>query len=193
MPPACCVGGCNKETVKDGVSHHGFPKDKKLRSLWIKSVANTRKDWTGPTESTKRNSIVVCSDHFREDCFTSTYRTKKSLGLPAKPQLESDAIPTIFNLPRLPVPGGSNAEEVTVPKKARSAVRKREVRRVSIINLKLVFLPIGHTGSIPHIHTLAIHDTHSLLPVYCLQNTVIWQVGEITVCSTTCCPKNMPI
>ena len=90
MPKECVVGGC-KNMPKDGVSFHEFPDDALIRDQWVKAVKSTRKFWNGPSAHS-----VVCSNHFVEEDFLLTCRTKKKLGIKTKMYLEKSAIPTVF-------------------------------------------------------------------------------------------------
>ena len=93
MPKECVVGGC-KNMPKDGVSFHEFPDDALIRDQWVKAVKSTRKFWNGPSAHS-----VVCSNHFVEEDFLLTCRTKKKLGIKTKMYLEKSAIPTVFVRP----------------------------------------------------------------------------------------------
>ncbi|KAH3867907.1 hypothetical protein DPMN_031044 [Dreissena polymorpha] len=52
------------------------------RRLWIRGIQTTTK--------------LVCSMHFTLESFSSSTRTKWLLGLPCKPALNQDAVPTLF-------------------------------------------------------------------------------------------------
>ncbi|KAL0841851.1 hypothetical protein ABMA28_014090 [Loxostege sticticalis] len=69
--PSCAILSCRKRSnchtkTKGGVSFHRFPKDPKLRKIWMDATG--REDWI----STK--SSCICSLHFTED----DYAVKKS-------------------------------------------------------------------------------------------------------------------
>ena len=110
MPSRCVVQGC-PHTPGFMITLHGFPKDDKLRKAWIAYVQHRRK-WN-PTPNTSH----ICSAHFAKECFENWGQVKA--GASRKLILKRDAIPG----------GPMDTEEAEV----RTAVKKRELQRVSII------------------------------------------------------------
>ncbi|BES97347.1 Hypothetical protein NTJ_10161 [Nesidiocoris tenuis] len=80
----CCAFGCSnrsdRKKKKDGVGFHRFPKDEKLRKLWVQAVC--RKNWKPSTNT------VICTEHFAETDVNRTY--------PSGPKLRENVIPTVF-------------------------------------------------------------------------------------------------
>ena len=126
MPKECVVGGC-KNMPKDGVSFHEFPDDALIRDQWVKAVKSTRKFWNGPSAHS-----VVCSNHFVEEDFLLTCRTKKKLGIKTKMYLEKSAIPTVFARPTPNLTEDVYKKDYQTPaRKNRQALEnKRERQRV---------------------------------------------------------------
>lgn len=59
----CCVPGCQNNNKKDRhISFYVFPKDPKLREIWIENIAKPGKSLSSPFKPT--NGHRVCSDHF---------------------------------------------------------------------------------------------------------------------------------
>ena len=126
MPKECVVGGC-KNMPKDGVSFHEFPDDALIRDQWVKAVKSTRKFWNGPSAHS-----VVRSNHFVEEDFLLTCRTKKKLGIKTKMYLEKSAIPTVFVRPTPNLTEDVYKKDYQTPaRKNRQALEnKRERQRV---------------------------------------------------------------
>lgn len=91
----CVCVGCSNDTVnhkKEGVRFHQFPKDPKVRKAWEVAIGRTKYPKTGS----------VCSEHFTDDCYMSSYNYKlqhcstSTPVRPTRPQLKPNAIPTIF-------------------------------------------------------------------------------------------------
>ena len=108
MPSRCVVQGC-PNTPGFMITLHKFPKDGKLRKAWIAYVQRRRK-WN-PTPDTSR----ICSAHFAKECFENWAQVKA--GVSRTLILKEGAIP-----------GGPMATEEG---QVRTAVKKRELRRVS--------------------------------------------------------------
>ena len=126
MPKECVVGGC-KNMPKDGVSFHEFPDDALIRDQWVKAVKSTRKFWNGPSAHS-----VVCSNHFVEEDFLLTCRTKKKLGIKTKMYLEKSAIPTGFVRPTPNLTEDVYKKDYQTParKNRQALMNKRERQRV---------------------------------------------------------------
>ncbi|KAL3854921.1 hypothetical protein ACJMK2_028654 [Sinanodonta woodiana] len=95
MVKRCIVGGCSN-TKREGVSLHSFPTNPVSRNQWIKQIRTTRRDWTEPT-SDRRDSQVVCSDHFKEDDFDPAFKLKHSFGIRSSRRLLPNAVPCMFS------------------------------------------------------------------------------------------------
>ena len=68
------AAGCSN-TNADGVSLFKFPKDEKLRALWIKQVRRFRAEWTCTEYS------VLCSEHFSDECFEVESKLAAEFGM----------------------------------------------------------------------------------------------------------------
>lgn len=89
MPRRCVVGGCNNIPGGD-ISVHKFPKESKLRRIWINFVNITRSDFVCTENS------VICSAHFEEDCFEASFLLKQQFGLGSRGRaLTEGKYPTI--------------------------------------------------------------------------------------------------
>ncbi|XP_054722660.1 uncharacterized protein LOC129232551 [Uloborus diversus] len=85
----CEAYGCSSKINKrdPGITFHRFPKDPKLRMMWIRAVC--RKDpTTGEIWQPSTNS-ALCSKHFSEEMFDRTST--------AKIRLHKNAVPEIFD------------------------------------------------------------------------------------------------
>ncbi|XP_054718701.1 uncharacterized protein LOC129228087 isoform X2 [Uloborus diversus] len=85
----CEAYGCSSKINKrdPGITFHRFPKDPKLRMMWIRAVC--RKDpTTGEIWQPSTNS-ALCSKHFSEEMFDCTST--------AKIRLHKNAVPEIFD------------------------------------------------------------------------------------------------
>ena len=125
----CVVYGCDN-SAGPLISVHWFPKDKKLRQLWVNFVKNTRK-WEAKQVSIH---VGVCSAHFEDDCFLN--KLQASMGLAQRLLLKKDAVPTIYPEGTSRTSAASDSSQQT---HQRSAARKREVQRVSMIILRAVY------------------------------------------------------
>ena len=125
MVKRCVAGGCGN-TNREGVSLFIFPKDLRMRRRWANQVKRTRKGWEGPTYYS-----VLCSLHFEAKCFEAASGLYKSFGLGRRrPQLKSDAVPTLFERPVLKR-SRSAAKEGQITTKRRTALKQRERTAVS--------------------------------------------------------------
>lgn len=137
MVKRCVAAGCSN-TNADGVSLFKFPKDDKLRALWIKQVQRFRAEWTCTAYS------VLCSEHFSDECFEVESKFAAEFGMKKTRRLKPDAVPSIFTRPSaITRPSGSlgKREATDSPcssssisesssKKKRKAYEKRENYRV---------------------------------------------------------------
>lgn len=94
----CVAFGCNSRSDSDKVSFFQFPKDEKLRKIWIDKLNR------GET-STKKFAPThhkLCSKHFGEDQFKISPVFAENIGYGEKfrLRLKEDAVPTIFDAPR---------------------------------------------------------------------------------------------
>ena len=95
----CCVPSCRNSSARkeereqlglSKVSFHSFPSDKKRKKEWIAKIKRDSGAKFNLTKSTK-----ICSEHFTCDDYTTTFA---DLLLPReKPQLKSNAVPSVFS------------------------------------------------------------------------------------------------
>ena len=122
MPRCCVAAGCNT-TSSMGYSLHSFPKDETLRRKWVSAVKLQRSNWDGPSSSS-----LLCSKHFKEECFVIGVRFCDALEIPAQKRLKTDALPTIFARSFDNLAAGSS----TSTPSSRPLSERREQRSVSI-------------------------------------------------------------
>ncbi|XP_049526473.1 uncharacterized protein LOC119457901 [Dermacentor silvarum] len=92
MPRHCCARGCYNSIVGRDTPSHTFPKDEKMRKLWIRACQPSRPAWRPLTND------FVCADHFVDDDYVTSPAVLKSLGMPLKRQrLKPDAVPSVFS------------------------------------------------------------------------------------------------
>ena len=92
---SCVAGAPNGESCKNtqftkDVSIHTFPNEKSqaTRHLqWVRFVRRHRPGWK-PSKS-----LILCSVHFKESCFTMKREIARELGM--KGILKADAVPSI--------------------------------------------------------------------------------------------------
>ena len=141
MVQYCVAVGCSNSRG-DSVSLFKFPADPVLREKWTREVRRTRDCWSGPTKHS-----VLCEKHFTEESFESDSAIASTMGIAKRKRLRPNAIPTIFERPRLTTetesrstpsrkrvggsatPGTSTSTSLMV-KKPRTAYEKRERYRV---------------------------------------------------------------
>ena len=141
----CVVAGCSNR-LADGVSLHVFPKDERQRAAWVRFVKLTRADWSGPSKYT-----VICSEHFREDCYEASYSLMKDFGIPVNKCLRKGSVPS-----KHPKRKRDNLNEgflespqhSTAPPE-RQAYAKRAKAMVIISVLYIIHIPIAHRPSPP--------------------------------------------
>ena len=84
MPKHCSSVGCHnreaKDSRKNGLTFHSYPKDESRRKLWANAVR--RQNWQ-PT-----NSSYLCSEHFKPTDFKENSTNMR--------KLKDDVIPSIF-------------------------------------------------------------------------------------------------
>ena len=122
MPRRCVAAGCNT-TSGMGYSLHSFTKDETLRRKWVSAVKLQRNNWDSPSSSS-----LLCSKHFKEECFVIGVRFCDALEIPAQKHLKTDAVPTIFVRSVDNVAAGSS----TSTPSSRPLSERREQRLVSI-------------------------------------------------------------
>ena len=119
----CAAYGCNSRSDRgDKISFHQFPKDNKLRKLWIAKINRGE----SAVKLFKPTHHKLCGKHFEDDQFeaSSILASKIGFGENVKKRLKSDAVPTIFK------------EQPEVQSDRRSAARiqekklKNEVMRI---------------------------------------------------------------
>ena len=96
MAQYCIAAGCSN-TRSDVVSLFKFPSDPLLREKGTREVKRTHDSWSGPTKHS-----VLCEKHFAEDSFEADSAIASSTGIAKRKRLRHNAIPTIFERPRLP-------------------------------------------------------------------------------------------
>lgn len=93
MPRRCFAQGCRNKGAGRDTPSHMFPRDEKLRQLWIRAVQPSRPGWTPGKHD------FVCSEHFCDDDYRTSPTLLKSLGMSLRWQrLKPDAVPSL--LPR---------------------------------------------------------------------------------------------
>lgn len=95
MPRHCCAQGCHNSIVGRDTPSHTFPRDHKLRRLWIRAAQPSRPSWT------PLKNDFICSEHFLDGDYVTSPAVLKSLGMPFKRQrLKPDAVPSVFSRKR---------------------------------------------------------------------------------------------
>ena len=74
----CIVGGCNNTTATPGISLFNFPKDSKIKNLWVAFVRQRR-----PQFREAGSHCRICSDHFADTVFDPRCRISRDVGGPA--------------------------------------------------------------------------------------------------------------
>ena len=105
--PHCAVAVCNS---RSGVSYHRFPKDPKLRKVWV--LACKRKDHFN------EDKARVCENHFLSSDFERDLKNEL-LNLPTKKILKKGAFPTINLLTNQNKRPASSAREERLSKRIR--------------------------------------------------------------------------
>ena len=87
----CAVVGCTNGSGhgnKFKGSFHSFPKDEKIRNIWIRLLNRSNYTW--------KKSHFLCSEHFAEEDFVVSHRLAKDLGFsPGKFQLKPGTVPSL--------------------------------------------------------------------------------------------------
>ena len=84
-----CNNTSNKGRKKNGVHFFSFPKNKKIKSLWLNKIKRIH------FNPDKQHSSKLCSDHFHPSSFTRNPTICQQLNY--KLYLKPDAVPTLFN------------------------------------------------------------------------------------------------
>ncbi|XP_002415554.4 uncharacterized protein LOC8042452 [Ixodes scapularis] len=134
----CCVVGCrNRKGIEPGLSYFSFPKNDRVRGLWLHALSRT--GWV----STGRSR--VCSDHFTEECFDETAKFCAQFGLPFRRRLKPDSVPTVFDEKRPPpVPCGAYAKKrleicndaLAATSLPSSVVTKRQTSKHEVVSIR---------------------------------------------------------
>lgn len=86
----CVVVGCHNNSKRNSdKSYFRLPKDENCRKEWIKLINRT----------SLPSRVYVCSDHFEESCFDSSWALQNSIfykDRPAKRRLIPGSKPSIF-------------------------------------------------------------------------------------------------
>ena len=106
----CCAVDCTNGSGS-GKTFHRFPRDSKLKQLWIARVK--RKNWS-PTQTT-----VLCSDHFQRADYETDPELLKTLGVKRQLRLRDGVVPSLFIYNETPT------------KKRRSLPEKRRRKQVN--------------------------------------------------------------
>ena len=117
-----CIAAACSNTGTHGVSFFKFPSDPILREKWTKEVKRTRDRWSGPSKHS-----VLCEKHFPEECFEPDSAIALSMGLLKRKRLRPNAVPTIFERQRQPLPLETSDEPSC------SGVRKKRSAGTAII------------------------------------------------------------
>ncbi|KAK9884997.1 hypothetical protein WA026_009226 [Henosepilachna vigintioctopunctata] len=192
MGKSCCVPGCKSNyssTLKAGgksVSAFFFPKDEILRSKWVKSIR--RHNWV-PTKFS-----AVCALHFfdadiiREQTFYGN--DGRSVSIPTRTKLDSDAVPSIF--PSLPP--NYSSKIVRLPKKSPEKRQKNNLVRNNysngifeqsdlIANFQDLILHYSSKINIPDFWNVEINLVKKKFHIYLLNvsEEIITLTNQITV------------
>jgi len=89
--PHCAAFGCHNQAKNKkhlSISFHSFPKDKKLRDVWVKALGRT----------SLPKDPRLCSQHFATDCFDDGRRLANELlgANKYRSNLKPGSIPSIF-------------------------------------------------------------------------------------------------
>ena len=92
---ACGPGGvsCTNGQFTAGVSIHHFPdqnKNKDLYLKWVQFVRKHRPNFKGPRS---RSQVILCSAHFKEECFSVRKDVAEQIGI--RRMLVKGAYPSI--------------------------------------------------------------------------------------------------
>ena len=89
----CVVRGCYNTPATPNISFFGFPKDLKIRKLWVKFVKVRRSDFTVNSHGVH---CKICSDHFAESAYLrGTVKLGANIGPKYRACLLKTAVPTI--------------------------------------------------------------------------------------------------
>ena len=136
-----CIAAGYSNTYSNNVGLFSFPNDPILRKQWVDEVKRTRDKWKGPGQYS-----VICSEHFKQECFEAETHLEEEFGLLKRRKLKPSAIPTILARPAVALTqkraapesssfasnNYSSAEPVT-SKRRKGTYEKRERSRVSFV------------------------------------------------------------
>nr|XP_023015399.1 THAP domain-containing protein 1-like [Leptinotarsa decemlineata] len=89
----CFNNSANKNKALSSVTFHRFPKNIKLRNMWVE--ATRRLDWAPPKDA------VICSVHFEESCLYTTPKGQHKViegSIPTKLLLKVESAPSTLAL-----------------------------------------------------------------------------------------------
>ena len=90
-----------------------IPKDDRLKQLWLNEIKRGGK-------LPKEKNIVICSEHFTEDCFERNLRAEiENKSDKEIYMLKKDAVPTVFSFKK-PVPPRQLSE-----KRAKLSIKRK--------------------------------------------------------------------
>ena len=121
MPKSCVAGLCSRQTKRDCVSLHVFPKEPSLRRQWVKFVQLKRKDFTMKNVS---EHTQLCHLHFHEENFINQKQICN--GFAKLRILSPEAIPTVHPPPRCPSQESIPEEETSSPSPSTQSHAKRQ-------------------------------------------------------------------
>ena len=135
MPRECAAVGCTElHTKESALSFHTFPtKDPCRMKAW--TVNTKRLDPTTKKLWMPKPHDQLCSKHFELRCFSGRTRLSSQCGVPYKPRLTDEAIPTIFN---------HNQRPRSVERSVSVKRRKREVKNFIILSFICVCVCVRH-------------------------------------------------
>jgi hypothetical protein len=125
--PHCAVAVCKSPS---GVSYHRFPKDPKLRKVWVSACR--RQDYFN------EDKARVCENHFQSTDFERDLRNEL-LHLPTRKILKKGAFPTINLLPNQNKRPATSTREERLSKR----IRKEIVEDLCSKGKKLTVVVLG--------------------------------------------------
>lgn len=123
----CVAFGCNSRSEKDNVSFFQFPKDEKLKKLWIEKL-NRGKTTTQQFAPTVHHKL--CSKHFEDNQFKISPSLASNIGYECnfRLRLKDEAVPTIFETSTIMTAEKRPTTERQSAKKIREKKLKLEVQ-----------------------------------------------------------------
>lgn len=89
----CCVYDCNnRRSRRPDLSFHVFPADPACRRRWVQAIKRVEDKINFQVTS----NVVVCSDHFKPECFYSGATTAAEPGKGKYRRLRPGSVPSLF-------------------------------------------------------------------------------------------------